>query len=159
MARPITFIKYFLVSEQILLDIRAFTGLSPADLNLLIASLFIGLDENKTIKTFDLVDLSMMHKKLTGNPIGRIYDRSRTLIKKGYFTFIKNEVRQNNQHAYYAINQEKIIYFISALDSFIEYRTKDYKSVPEFNNYAIKYRAYSDVLKHIREVKKIVKLK
>jgi hypothetical protein len=159
MARPITFIKYFLVSEQILLDIRAFTGLSPADLNLLIASLFIGLDENKTIKTFDLVDLSMMHKKLTGNPIGRIYDRSRTLIKKGYFTFIKNEVRQASQHAYYALNQEKIIYFISALDSFIEYRTKDYKSVPEFNNYAIKYRAYSDVLKHIREVKKLVKLK
>jgi len=159
MPRPVTFIKYSLFNEQILLDIRAFTGLSPSDLNLLISAIFIGLDENKTVKTFDLVDLSMMHKKLTGNPIGKIYDRSRTLIKKGYFIFIKNEVRQASQHIYYALNQEKIIYFISALDAFIEYRTRNYKSVPEFNNYAIKYRAYSDVLKHIREVKKLVKLK
>ncbi len=162
MARPITLIKYSLFTDSILFDTRIFLGLSVCGFNLLITSLFIGLDENRTVKTFDPVDLNMMYKKLFGKTIRSksfILEACRGLVKKGYFVFIKNEVRIIGQHPYYSLNKDQVLYFISALDAFIEYQVKEYKSIPEFNNYAIMWKARKDVLKHVKELKKIVKIK
>ena len=164
-----TFLKSTIISKQIRLDMRIFFNLSEQEFNFLLASILIFMDEDYNDKMFTARSVSVSAKTNLGITLGSgmLLKTMKDLIEKGYFVFVGNiyvpgvDIRNHFRiSAKFSIVKEKINYFIAVHQAFVDLESSLLNNIKEVKLGTTFYKNIKkDVVKHMRELKKLKRKK
>lgn len=163
------FLKSTIISKQVRIDMRIFFNLSEQELNFLLVSMLIFMDKDYNDKVFTARLVTISIKKYLGLslPSGSLLKTMKNLTEKGYFIFVGNiyvpgvDIRDNFRiSAKFSIVKEKINYFIAVHQSFIDLESGYYNNIKKVKfGTAFFKNTKKDVVKHMRELKKLKRKK
>jgi hypothetical protein len=164
-----TFLKSTIISKQVRLDMRVFFNLSEQEFNFLLASVLIFIDEDYSDKMFTARSVSVSAKTNLGITLGTstLLKIMKDLIEKGYFVFVGNiyvpgiDLRNHFRiSAKFSIVKEKINHFIAVHQAFIDLESSHLNNIKEVKLGTTFYKNIKkDVVKHMRELKKLKRKK
>jgi len=161
MNNPVLFMKYALFSKRIFHDIRSFFNFTYPEFMYFICAILYTLSDTKE-KHFgpeQIAQLFFIFSQRKLKDYRQLKIKLAILEQKGYLNivFVKKEVY--GYATFYTINPDKMNYFLSAFNTFINYELENIKTTDSVDNKAVKKLARRDVLKHIQTLKRLSKNK
>lgn len=166
MARTILFLKFSYFQKDIMNYVKNYLDLTQFELDGLVAAVLLYQDSKNKSKVFDYERIINMRYELTGKRDYRkyhgitIYDK---LVKEGYFEIVGNKFQRKKtkmELPIYRINKEKMIYFLSVLNNFIETDLKKLWTINELpaRKMARNPKIKKNVLQHKNHIKSLIKI-